>query len=721
MNRSVISIIESCEPRRLLATFVVTSSADSGAGTLREAIALANATTALDVINFNIAGAGVKTIGLMTSLSATQPVALDATTQPGYSTSPLIRLNDSNNQPYGLSLSGAGSVVRGLSITGFGNPGNANDGTGIIVNAKSTIEKCYIGLQPNGTTTANEGAGIQVIADETIIRNNIISGNGKDGVKIDASNVVLTGNIIGLNPTGSSARPNLENGIRINSGIYSRIGSSSGLAADRNVISANGQSGVLFSSSSVPGDVLNNYIGLSATGNAMFNNGDYGVKMIGTSNSIIGNSDCGNRFGGDGILITGNGGGNFIRYNTFGIGINPFFDVGDSVGINLDSSNWNEVEYNTVGRVGTGIRANGSNNNVKFNHVGITDADYAIPNDLGITVNGNNNEIEGNYVSNNSLYGVWCIAGDGNLLRNSAWNNGQSVWVSSGANSNLPKMLVHSITENVDGSYTANVGGTFTQESTYRFAFYSSDGPGHATSGDTQRLLKYIDSHMFVGGQGFNANFNSGLWDGQYLTVQVMKIRNDGSSWTTGEPSMAKKAVGSPAVYSSSFEFETQNAWNFEFSADVSASLNVSDLSIRNTDTNQTYQASSVTWNSSTKTARWTRNTALPDGRYVASIASNSVSSSSGSNIGNFPMSFFFLRGDATRDGIVNFNDLLIVSQNYGQTNQTFSQGDFNYDGNVNFTDLVMLAQRYGTSLFVSNPIGFRTRARTMESLRDVI
>lgn len=50
--------------------------------------------------------------------------------------------------------------------------------------------------------------------------------------------------------------------------------------------------------------------------------------------------------------------------------------------------------------------------------------------------------------------------------------------------------------------------------------------------------------------------------------------------------------------------------------------------------------------------------------------------------------------GDANFDGQVNFNDLITVSQNYGQLG-TWSSGDFTGDGVTNFEDLVSLSQNY--------------------------
>ena len=54
---------------------------------------------------------------------------------------------------------------------------------------------------------------------------------------------------------------------------------------------------------------------------------------------------------------------------------------------------------------------------------------------------------------------------------------------------------------------------------------------------------------------------------------------------------------------------------------------------------------------------------------------------------------------DPNGDGVVNFSDLLILAQHYGQTNANFLVGDFNGDNAVNFSDLLVLAQHYGLTL----------------------
>ena len=61
--------------------------------------------------------------------------------------------------------------------------------------------------------------------------------------------------------------------------------------------------------------------------------------------------------------------------------------------------------------------------------------------------------------------------------------------------------------------------------------------------------------------------------------------------------------------------------------------------------------------------------------------------------------------GDATLDGLVNFNDLLRLSQNYNLPGD-WAQADFNYDGTVNFNDLLKLSQNYNQSFSSAQPAG---------------
>ena len=113
-------------------TYTVTTTIDSGAGSLREAIHLANASiNSGNTIAFNIGGAGVQVIQPTTALPfVSDPVTIDGTTQPGASCATsatnfdgtiLIRLLGTGLPAGtdGLRFKLGGNTVRGLQIARF--------------------------------------------------------------------------------------------------------------------------------------------------------------------------------------------------------------------------------------------------------------------------------------------------------------------------------------------------------------------------------------------------------------------------------------------------------------------------------------------------------------------------------------------------------------------------------------------------------------------------
>jgi hypothetical protein len=78
--------------------FLVTNTNDSGPGSFRQAIIDSNAHPATDTIAFAI-GSGPQMISPLHVLpDITNPVIIDATTQPGYAGTPLITLSGAINQ-----------------------------------------------------------------------------------------------------------------------------------------------------------------------------------------------------------------------------------------------------------------------------------------------------------------------------------------------------------------------------------------------------------------------------------------------------------------------------------------------------------------------------------------------------------------------------------------------------------------------------------------------
>jgi FG-GAP-like repeat len=100
--------------------FVVTTTADSGPGSLRQAILDSNAATgATNTIDFDIPGSGVRTIVPLSPLPPiTTAVLIDGTTQPGYAGAPLIAIAGQGTADAVPLSADADATLKGLAISG---------------------------------------------------------------------------------------------------------------------------------------------------------------------------------------------------------------------------------------------------------------------------------------------------------------------------------------------------------------------------------------------------------------------------------------------------------------------------------------------------------------------------------------------------------------------------------------------------------------------------
>jgi hypothetical protein len=150
--------------------FNVTSANDSGAGSLRQAILDANSHSGADTIFFSIGAGGAKTITLVSELPLiTDPVTIDATSQPAYAGKPLIELNGNGAVADGLKIMGGGSTVEGLVIDRF-----TDSGIILFIKGNNTIVKNYIGVSADGLI--DQGNGNSGISIEQGSSNNVIGG-----------------------------------------------------------------------------------------------------------------------------------------------------------------------------------------------------------------------------------------------------------------------------------------------------------------------------------------------------------------------------------------------------------------------------------------------------------------------------------------------------------------------------------------------------------------
>ena len=192
----------------LAATITVTTASDDitpndGSVALREAIAAINAGNNLgdpditaenpgtfgsgDNIRFNIPGSSPVTIHVGTDAIAshialpqlTNPATIDATTQAGTGTVRVVLDGTSAGATaVGLSL-GAAATIKGFDIEHF-----SGDGI-LLASGASTISGNYIGVGPSGptgATAAANGTGIVAASGGNTISGNTISGNTADGV-----------------------------------------------------------------------------------------------------------------------------------------------------------------------------------------------------------------------------------------------------------------------------------------------------------------------------------------------------------------------------------------------------------------------------------------------------------------------------------------------------------------------------------------------------------
>src|SRR5690242_13169077 len=80
-------------------TYTVTSTADSGAGTLRQAILDGNSHPGGDSVRFNLPGSGVRTVAFTAPLPAvTDTVVINGRSQPGFAGTPLVRVDNASGK-----------------------------------------------------------------------------------------------------------------------------------------------------------------------------------------------------------------------------------------------------------------------------------------------------------------------------------------------------------------------------------------------------------------------------------------------------------------------------------------------------------------------------------------------------------------------------------------------------------------------------------------------
>ncbi|MFZ6021488.1 MAG: hypothetical protein ACOYXO_17975, partial [Chloroflexota bacterium] len=325
------------------AVYNVTTTADSGAGSLRQAILDANANPGADTITFAIGAPGSQqTIQPLSALpTISDPVTVDGWSQggAGYTGPPLVELNGAlaGSQVFGLTITAGSSTVRGLVINGFVGGGFAG-GIRLQTGGNNWLYGNYIGTDFAGATRVANQRGVWI-----------------DG---GSSN-----NRIGTNADGVND------------------------AAERNVISANIDQNIwIYQPATTGNKIMGNYIGLNASGTAAVGTNNQTVATSGilvqeSSYTVIGTDGDGQGDALEGNLIGGN------IYNVYLTGTSP------------NRSHHNRVSGNLIGTDLSGTASVGIQ--VEGVRVYVTE-----DNVVGTNGDGVSDALEGNLISGNSDWGI---------------------------------------------------------------------------------------------------------------------------------------------------------------------------------------------------------------------------------------------------------------------------------------------------------------------------
>lgn len=236
--------------------------------------------------------------------------------------------NPHGNQFAGVTLLAAGNTVGGTTP----GAGNVISGNAIGIWADhaagemALIQGNLIGTDVTGTSAlANTQGGLFIegtpytIGGTTAEARNVISGNSGTGIDVgdNTDDLVIQGNFVGLDVTGSAPIPNSFHGIFLQNDGHLVGGTEAGAG---NVIAGSGSAGILVNSTNTT--VQGNRIGTNAAGTGALAN-VIGVRISNATSNTIGGSVAGaaNIIAGNslnGVRLAGNSSGNTVEGNYIG-------------------------------------------------------------------------------------------------------------------------------------------------------------------------------------------------------------------------------------------------------------------------------------------------------------------------------------------------------------------------------------------------------------------
>jgi hypothetical protein len=277
------------------ATLTVTSDANSGPNTLRDAIATANVASDLDTIVISVSSS----ITVYSELILNYPTIIEGNGTTVGSTGSALFM---------FALFSNGCTLRNLALV---------DGIyGLYIQTNNnTIENCVIGSDWNDTGGRGNNIGVRISGSSNVIGGtsatvrNTISGNTGYGIHLTGSNNIVQGNYIGTNRAGTAALPN-SSGVYI-SGSTNYVG---GLGVgEGNVLSGNTNQGIQLEGTTQR--IRGNYIGINAAGDTVLNNGNNAAIYFSNANySLVQGNYVADR-----LYVSGSSMGNTMVGNFIGV------------------------------------------------------------------------------------------------------------------------------------------------------------------------------------------------------------------------------------------------------------------------------------------------------------------------------------------------------------------------------------------------------------------
>jgi parallel beta-helix repeat protein len=312
--------LESLEERTLLSAYAVSTTADSGPGSLRDAINRVNLDT-----------------GHLLYASPSNPNVDEIDFSITAATDTYGGFNATNSVATIMPLSPLPAIINAVFINGYSQAGSSQNTFGIGPNSPGHNlgdgDNAVLTVELNGAGAGNAAVGLELDAPYCIVSGLDVNSFSGYGIWINnfTGHDSVTGDFVGTDPSGMIAMGNgggdlvqynsPNGGIVLTSSNYNAIGGTD--PADRNLISGNDVAGLVITDSDnlytipitfVGNTVQGNLIGTDSTGTQSLGNATVGIAWRnGFWDTTIGGS-----VGGARNIISGNTSTNYVPGVSFG-------------------------------------------------------------------------------------------------------------------------------------------------------------------------------------------------------------------------------------------------------------------------------------------------------------------------------------------------------------------------------------------------------------------